>query len=150
MQRAMTHKEEERAQNETCDPVLAPGTKPARPRPCQHDRARDCVADASRDQRRNGLDSVADGQVRRTPHEINRGEGKRQLDAVGAVVVACGLTSVGYDHESASYIYHSAADGAELCFTIAARRSRRGTARATHAAERQSASPSLDSIAAHR
>ena len=102
MQRAMAHKKKERAQNATCDPVLAPGTKPARPRPCQHDRARDCVADASRDQRRNGLDRVADGQVRRAPHEINRGEGKRQLDAVGAVVAAFGLTSVGHDHGSAS------------------------------------------------
>src|ERR1700722_15761639 len=78
----------------------------ARPRPRQHNYARDGVPDAGGDERWNGFNRVADGEVGRTPDEIDGGEGERQLYGVGAAANDCGFFWRSHEHGSASDIFH--------------------------------------------
>src|SRR5579863_4918680 len=96
--------------------MLARRTKPARPGPRQQHAAGDSVPKSGGDQRGNGLDGIANSQISRSPDEIDRSEGERQLDSVSAFAVGPRLRRclwfrlaetwhglAGHDHGSASY-----------------------------------------------
>src|SRR5207302_4622047 len=104
MQRAMSHKKEERAEHEAGDPVLATRTISAHARPCQQDSASDRVANACGNQRRNGLDRVANRQVRRSPHEVDGRERQREFDGFASRESDRWCAWFRHDHRLASYI----------------------------------------------
>src|SRR5579859_5245121 len=104
MQRAMADEKKESANDRSGNPMLAAGTEAARVRPGQQNAYGHGVANAGRDQRRNGLHGVADRQIRRSPHQVDRGKGEHHLDGIA---MALRSIWVGDDHGSASYVYHS-------------------------------------------
>src|SRR6202011_902643 len=84
-------------------------TEAAHPRPGEHDAACNRMPNGRGHQRRNGLDCVANGEVRRTPDEVDRYEGECQLDGVCPVVRCRLCDGWRYVHGSATYVYHPAA-----------------------------------------
>jgi hypothetical protein len=73
--------------------------------PRQQNSACDCVTNARSHERRNGFDRVADREVGRAPHDVDRREGQRQLDPLGAIAAPRFRIGFGHEHRSASHVY---------------------------------------------
>src|ERR1700741_1745032 len=100
----MPHKEEKCAEHDARQPVLATRTISAQTRPCQQDPASDRVPNPRGDQRRYGLDRIANRQVRRSPDQVDSRERQRELDGLASRKSDRWCGWFGHDHRPASYI----------------------------------------------